>query len=459
MTKKIVLVLTLLLLYFYYFISSAGINCSNDGGHFGLAKALYHDQTSQVEKYKDKYVRFPDYSLKDGQIYSDRLPGTAFLIIPYLAYSDLIIHISGYQGVDQEKFYVTVSLLLANIMGVVGALLLFLVCYRVFNFNFWLSWFTMIICAIATTMHLESTHLFSHSISLVFTTFSIYLVLRKLRENNWVKLLLLVSIIIGFSAVIELQNILFYLPILVYILLKLNLLKSKRLRELITPILTSLLLLIIALTPLILYNYLTFGEWMLKSNFYNPNFQENTGFIKSLSGNPFRGFDHLFTNLYNTEAYVNWFSGVKDNTPGILVASPIFIFSTFGFIPFYKKYKIEALLFGSIIAISVVVASFHTISLTRHIYTIQVLLFLPAIFCFEWIWNQKNKLRIPLIVALVTACVYSILRQIFIVQHYYGRDDLPLFSNSGNLNIFLIFHLPIVVIFILLTISRKMIKS
>lgn len=459
MTKKVILITTLLLLYFYYFISSSGINCSNDGGHYGLASALYHEHTSQVDSYKGKYVRFPDFAVKDGQIYADRLPGTAFLIIPYLAYGDLIINVFGHSVTDYDVFYVTSSTLLANLMGTLGAFLIFLICYRAFNFNFWSSWLTMMVCAIATTMHLESTHLFSHAPSLFIVTLSIYIVISKLKQENWVQILLIVSALIGFSAVIELQNILFYFPILGYVFFKLELNKSTQLYKVFRPLILSVLMLVLFASPLIIYNYMTFGEWMLKSNYYNPNFQENTGFISSLSGNPIRGIDHLFTNFYNKEAFYNWSAGIKDNTPGLLVASPIFIVSLLGFIPFYRKRKFEAVLFASVTLISVTIAAFHSISLTRHIFTIQALLFLPAIFAFDWLWKQRVKVKLPLIVLVSTLIVYSFLRQLFIVENYYGRDHLRLFANAENINIFMVFHLPVVAIITFYFLLKRMKKS
>ena len=87
--QKGVLSFILFISYFYFFISSSGLNCSNDGSHLALALAFKNEKSAVVQKYASSFNLVPDYALKDSVMYSDRLPGNAFLMNFVLEYSDL----------------------------------------------------------------------------------------------------------------------------------------------------------------------------------------------------------------------------------------------------------------------------------------------------------------------------------------------------------------------------------
>ena len=52
-----------------FFVSSAGINGSNDGSHFALAKSIYYNQSTEIKPFFN-YVKCCDYAVKNGKLYS-----------------------------------------------------------------------------------------------------------------------------------------------------------------------------------------------------------------------------------------------------------------------------------------------------------------------------------------------------------------------------------------------------
>ena len=458
--------ITLLLVgfYFYFFISSGGINTSNDGGHFALALAMYEDHDVEVGRFKDSFIRKPDYAVKDSIIYSDRLPGAAFLSLPFIAYADmmesvgLIDSIESGPGIpsDELKDYTLLigASLMIQLCGVLGLLLLYLICRNVFEFPEVLSLVTVFICGAATLIHHESTHLFSHVPSMFLVTFAVYIAISKRWSIS--TRLLSAAVLIGASSVVELQNIIFFLPLGVYVLSS-QFKKPIQIRSLpFTPMIGSLLILGSFLGVLLSYNHLAFGEWILKSNAFNPFFPEERHFLSALSGDPMDGLDKLFTSFSNIGGWMNWEQAVKNSTPGLLVANPVFLLSLIGFVPFFKKYRKEAILFCTLILISVLIAAFHVTTLTRHIFTIHILLFLPIVFVLDRIRGlSKSKLIFYSSIVLLIVIV-SVKRELFINANYWGRDHLGQFPFLAYWREFFILNLPLLIIGPAMILRHKM---
>ena len=446
-TQRIGISLTLLFFYFFFFISSSGRNGSNDGGHLALASTIYFDHQLEIEKYNGNYISRPDYAIKDGVMYSDRLPGNAICIIPFLAYSDAMKSILPEATASKGDYFYISATLLPNLAGVVGLFLLFLLSYHLFSFDYRLSMSLVIICGLATLHQLESTHIYSHVISLVGITFAVYLTVLGKNSKNWNWTLYANAFIIGFFTLVELQNILFIIPIFFYLMITNNvsLLKFKTYINKQTIITVGILLFFLGL--LLSYNYVTFGEFFLKSNKYNPFFEEEKTFLTALSGNFFEGLDNLITSFNNLPAYLDWSLAVNNGTPGILIANPIFILSFLGFVPFYKKNKAEAFLFLSMIIIAILIAAFHVTTLIRHIFTIHVLLFFPLAFFINWIKTQKRPLQYLLYGTVASLTLLSIVKEIYLNNHYWGRNyDYTHFEYAQHLDIFLYMNTPILVL-------------
>lgn len=263
------------------------MNCSNDGGHIGLAQSMYRDKQLSVEKYYKVYVIKPDLAYKDGVIYSDRLPGMAFLIVPFYFYSDVMKSL-GLPWLQIENLDIVTAMLLSNAAAAIGVLLLFLICYKGFKMSFITSYIVMLLAGLTTGIILESSHLFSHAVSLCLLMAAVYLTLQSPKTKNWVSTMILVFVMLGFSVVVELQNVLFALPLLIYSFKVNNLWKVDKSLEVIKLSFLFGTIISVFLGVLLVYNHAAFGEYFLKSNKYNPFFPEEQGFMSSLSGNPDR---------------------------------------------------------------------------------------------------------------------------------------------------------------------------
>jgi hypothetical protein len=394
-------------------------------------------------------------------MYSDRLPGTALLTIPFLGYSHALKKILPKKTASKEDYYFISATLLPNIAGVAGLFILFLLSYHLFSFDYRLSMTMVIICGLATLYQLESTHLFSHIISLVGVTSAVLIAILGRNWDNWNWTLYSVTVLIGFFTLVELQNVLFIIPIFFYIIITNNLSLYKLETYINKQTLITAGIVFFFIGILLSYNYMTFGEFFLKSNKYNPFFEEEKTFLTALSGNFFEGLDNLITSFNNLPAYLDWSLAVNNGNPGILIANPIFILSFLGFVPFYKKNKAEAILFISMIVIAILIAAFHVTTLIRHIFTIHILLFFPIIFFIDWIKTQTKLAQYFLYGTVVSLTLLSIVKEIYLNNHYWGRNfDFTHFEYAQHLDVFIYLNLPVfLLIGIYLFIKRRRTSS
>lgn len=395
-------------------------------------------------------------------MYSDRLPGNAFLIIPFLVYADLIEFIlpaniypdsnggnsalsvsPDNKKVDKLRLYIPAANLLPGICGVLGLLLLFLICYKIFSFNFPMCLITMIIDGLCTHNQLESSHLFSHAPSMLCITFSIYIALNSKQSSHWKRSLYGIAGVIGFSTMIELQNILFFFPLFFYVT-KVN--KHACFKDLSTTIkliLTCIVIIGFFIGVLLMYNYFAFDEFILKSNKYNAFFPEERSFFTALSGNLFQGLDRLFTSFHNIRSYWNWSHAIHNDIPGLFAGNPVFLFSVAGFIPFFKKYTPECILFLTLILISVSIASLHVTTLVRHIFTINMLLFMPFIFFLNWVRNLSRNKALIFYTIIFLVALLSFIREAYMTNHYYRNYPLGKFQYIHYTPLFIFLNLPL----------------
>lgn len=438
--------------YLFYFCSSAGVNTSNDGAHVGLAKSVYYQHQFLVEDYLDVFITEPDYAVKDGKIYSDRLPGTALLILPSFAYANLLSSLGLSTFLENEDLDIIIASLLPPLFGVLSMVMLFLFYRRYLKVSQEDAIISIVIYGLCTLSWLESSHLFSHAPSLFFVTFSVLFVVTdsiKIKRR-----LLIISVLLGMATLIELQNILFYFPILIYIVFKNDLLNSKK--ELVKSILLNAIVLSIFVFLLVVYNYTVFEDITLKTNKYNPFFPEERSFFSSLSGNFLRGLDMLYTSFLDFDLYTNPYRAMRNDIPGLFVTSPVLLFSLAGYVVFYKKHKYEFYLFLSCVLIATIVAAMHVTTLVRHIYTVNMLTFLPIVYSIQYIRELKSeskKMRLYLLFVIVI--VISFIRAGFSTFSYWGRDLDNFFLYAKEVKLFFLANLPL---FVFLFWKRKNIQ-
>lgn len=433
--KTITLTITLLVIGFLYFLSSNYINCSNDGSHFALVSAMVNNKSTELGEYVN-YTAKIDYAVKDGKFYSDRLPGNAFLMTPFFLFGGLLTKLNVKPAITWKPIEEVSVILESNVLGVIGVFFLFLL-FRHFRFSFKLSLLSATIYAVCTLNWQESTHVFSHAASMCFVIMSIYFLLKS--KSIYQSSFLWAIVFLSYSLIIELQNVLFFIPIFVYII-KSNKIDFKKSTQNLKTIISIATIISTGFFILLLYNYLTFGELILKSNKYNPNFPEEMSFLSSLSGNFIKGLDTLFVNFRNIKLLFNWDIAVRNETPGLFITSPILLFSIPGFVLFYKQHRNEALLFLLFIFINVFIAAFHKTVLTRHIFTITPLLFFPSIYTIKWfikhnsIFIKTSGLGVLIILAFISAT-----RIFYVIHTYYGREWTNILPFKNEISVYFIF--------------------
>ena len=415
---------------FVYFASSAYITCSNDGSHFALVSALVEQGTVKINDFM-QYAMMFDYAYKDGEYYSDRTPGTAFLSVPFYAFGKLLretglgSYLSSHQNIC-EVFVI----FLPNIAGTLVVLLMFKLC-QFFRFDFKTSLISSFIFAFATLSWFESTRLFSHAVSMAAVLGTVYLVVvMKKFDSSHRGHIIGISALLSLASIIEIQNILLVPAFLLYLLLsrKVNI-KDILKEEVRVPLLLAMVLFISIYSSLLVYNYVAFDELTIKSNMYNPRFPEERSFFTSLSGDFHVGLDRLFTNLLNSEVIFDWSKGVCNDAPGLLVTSPILVLSLMGFYYLFKSDRDEAVLFLVLILTEVVVVAFHTTVLTRHISTILPYLFFPLGFVIEKSFKHMkaagaSRIRRHSLFLLVSVLSLISAARVFYVMNMFWRRSL-----------------------------------
>lgn len=446
-TQRYILIITLISISVLYYISSCYINTSNDGSHYALVSAMVNKHTVIINDYV-KYTGFTDYAVKDGLFYSDRLPGNAFLMTPFFLFGNFLqlLHL------DTLSSHVPIQevsvILLPNLCGVLGVLFLFLL-FTHLNFSFRLSLLSAILFAICTLNWQEATHVFSHAPSMLFVLMAVYFLIKAPDINS--KQFYLFVLLLAYSSIIELQNSLLFIPALIY-LIQTKKLSLREFQENLKPICYSALIICVVFSMLVVYNYIAFGEIMLKSNKYNPEFPEEQSFLSSLSGDFLVGIDRLFTNFLNPELWFNLDLGVKNDVPGMFISTPLLILSFLGIPLFFLKRPKEALLFTFIIVINVLIAAFHKTVLIRHIFTITPFFFFSIIFLIQYVIEKKSILLSGIFYAILTILVaVSCFRVYYITHTYWGRElrfPLPFTKELGVYLSFAIFSAALIFIFI-----------
>ncbi|SDM01483.1 phospholipid carrier-dependent glycosyltransferase [Siphonobacter aquaeclarae] len=419
-----------------YFVSAAGINCSNDGSHVALAKAIYNDQDVRIEKYFH-YVACCDFVQKDGRILSDRLPGNALLMQPFLAFSALAQYL-GIPSLRQEPDVVAIHLL-PVLCGVLTVLLLFLL-FRRTGFSPEVSLISSLVYAVCTQQWLEATHAFSHAPSALFVLAAVYAILPVRDPFSQRKEVFVSMALLGFATLLELQNILF-VPIVALYACRIA---PRRLfsREGLSLVSISAWILLFFVGILMTYNYIAFHELMIKTNTYNHNFPEERSFSASLSGNFAAGMDRLFTNLGRIRTYYDWVGGSGNETPGLLAASPVMLISFWGFRDFFRRLPAQAWLFLAFIVISVLIAAFHKTTLTRHIFTVTPFLFFPFAYIAERLLAKPDWRLAPVFLLVVL----SFLRSFYIGATYWGHGRGDLLAFRTEIAYFLLLFIPLLLL-------------
>lgn len=403
-----------LFVLFIYFISSGYITHSNDGSHFALVSAIVEKHSVAINDYMG-YTWGVDYSIKDGSYYSDRTPGTAFLALPFYIFGK-IMESSGLTHLFSPSANIkeVTVLLLPNIAGAATVYLVYIVLITL-GLRKRTALLSSAVFAFSTLVWFESTHLMSHAISsaLVMAAFYVSFRAKKMESAE----VIFLSGLLAYASIVEIQNIIFIPLFAGYLLMSKRISIQRNARGIVGAVLVFAAI----YSLLIGYNFAAFGEFTVKSNRYNPNFPEEKTFASSLSGNPVSG---VFRLLVGSDISLAWdySRGTKNNIPGILIVSPIYILGIMGLKRLYGRYKLETLLLAGVVAAEIFVVSLHKTVLTRHIATVYPLLFLPAAYYIEDAvrgLSRRNYFPAAIVALLAIA---SVTRVFYSINTYWGRD-------------------------------------
>jgi hypothetical protein len=407
----------------------------NDDSRFDLVKVMVDEGRFEIDNY---FNNTGDRSFFDGHYYSSQNPGMSFLTVPTYATWKLVYNIffpenfrithsgsSLYVAVNSTQiheitwffypdlgFFFYVSMILVNIFSssFFGALTVLLI-YKIFgylskneNSRIALS----VVAGFGTIIFPMSLFFIENIVSLFFAFSSFYLLFKvKVEKNEDKKLFLLSGLLSGFGIVINFFVIIVSIVNLAYIFLT-------RKKGLIYYILGCFF----GILPLLLYNFAIFHSpfvWSLQ--YLDQNVWGDLGEAKWRDYNPYLTLRLLFYPEI-----------------GLFMYYPVLLGAFFGLFYFYKKFRIESILFFVIFLLNLIIASsspYNWLGGTaigpRYLMTSIPFLVLPVIGLFDS-FNGKKILKIILLVLTFI----SISINFFLLQN---PIEIILEKKNGSLNL------------------------
>jgi len=441
----------LLFTAFVYFISASYITCSNDGSHFALVRNIVEYRTLELDETGIEYTRKTDLSFKDGKYYSDRSPGTAYLAIPFYLVGKVIRFLGMSTWISKvqqpEEIFVMFLPIICGLISifVVFELLLF------FGVSGKIALSALPLYAFGTLQWLESSHLYSHQISILFVLMAIYFIVNR-------KLVAL-SLSLAVASIVEIQNILLLPFFIFYLITKYvdDSLGDKMFSPGKMSVLAFLFLVVYSLLPL--HNYFEFGVWTIKSNSYHYVFKEENSFITSLSGNYFIGLERLLMGFANYRAIYNWHLGIQNEIPGVFGVSPFLLFCVPGWFIMWRRFKYEVVLMLVVIITLLSVVALHKTVLTRHISTIYPLFFIPCVIWLHKLVQGRFMIRKAAVMLLfASTAVFSVARVYYSLHTYWGHSLKNPFPFIAEWKCFIVF-LPLLVSISYLLVRKRFVVS
>jgi len=334
---RILCIALFLVLSSVYFATVSGITCSNDGSHYALTRAIAEERRFTIESY-DEYAEGNDIAIRNGELFSDRPPGTAlFASALYQVGSWLPAPLRELESrYDAENPRLLYAMLVPVWTGAGTVLLLYLL-LRELNVSIFSSLTTSVIFGLGTIHWKYSSVLFSHAPSAFLVMLSIYLAVRMARTSvpHWT-LPAALGIIGGFAVLVEYSNALLVVSVGLYLLLIVVRRPSGS-----RP---AHLLLFIAggLLPagfLAFYNQVNFGSPFALSYDYAVNYPWAGQFLDTFS----------FPLGQGLRAMLIWGEGGGWCDPtcynqGLFLLSPVLLLSIFGIPSYVRRARRESVL-------------------------------------------------------------------------------------------------------------------
>ncbi|MCA9969944.1 MAG: hypothetical protein KC425_07005, partial [Anaerolineales bacterium] len=259
-----------LLLSTVYFATASGITSSNDGSHYALTRALAENGRFTLGAFDD-YAEGNDVAIRDGQLYSDRPPGTAlaaalFYLVGGPLPDPLTPIASRHDAANPRLPYV----LLLPVWAAAGTAVLLFLLLRRQAVSRPAALLAALMLGLGTVQWKYGSVLFSHALSGFLVLLAVYLALglaRRPAASGWRCAML--GFVLGFSVLVEYSNALLVLLVGAFVLWASRPLTPRRLAGTLLP-------LVMAGLPAALffgyYNQVNFGSPFTLSYAYALNY-------------------------------------------------------------------------------------------------------------------------------------------------------------------------------------------
>lgn len=424
-TDRVLCVAIFVLLSSAYFATASGITCSNDGSHYALARALAEEHRFTIESY-DEYAEGNDVAICEGNLFSDRPPGTALIASVFYGIggwlpSPLGDLASRHDAGNPQLLYV----LLVPAWSGAGAIVLLYLTLRDLDISVFSALTTAVALALGTTHWKYSSVLFSHAPSAFLVMLSVYLVLRAPRPSGAPgRLTGALGFIVGYAVLVEYSNALLVAAVGVYLLLAA---RTSRPTKWLPSVATFLAGGLVPAAFLALYNTLNFGSPFALSYDYAVNYPWAGKLSETFS----------FPLLQGLRAMLIWGDSAGWCNPtcynqGLFLLSPVLLLAVLGIPTYVRQARRESILTLGIFLAYLMLFSMHR---TFHGFTADgryltpflPLWSIPLAFLIEQVtpWTERPALRSAAYLVLYGALFLSV-RNIFLHIGFSYNYDLQL---------------------------------
>lgn len=387
-----------------YFSTTVGTMNSVDAPQYALTRALVENKTTRIDEFAD--WSYPDYVVKGGHKYSAREPGQSFIAVPFYIIAQNIKswarkHYDGnFEGIKNESSVEAITYGSFSIFAALAVIVLYKICLHLTHSKK-ASLFTAIIFGLGSLLWKYSAGFVRQPLlSLLYLTF-VYLMIQK--DNKKTFRWILVGIFTGVMATVDNLS---FIPFLIVGLFSL-LLTSSSFKEKAKITLIYSTSVFIALSPLLVYNKITFGDYLKDGRQYHISSIKDTFIADSFKTLPillfsskpiptpvFEYFPKLSQKIRNDFEDGVWATRIK--FLGIFSLSPILFFGLIGYLFLFKRNPFMFLLIlvvfiSYLIPVSKLPYFYNPTSYdTRYLLPVTALLFIPLSLWFDYIFKKKR---------------------------------------------------------------------
>ncbi len=379
-----------------YLVNYNGLLCTNDGSHFALIRAIAERGTFELTKADaERYTAMIDYAVgRDGRYFSDRPPGTAFLLTPFYCAGLAADSVFGFSpGVREQvlRFCATTGIYLLALLNVAliywGA--------RMLGAARSAAILAAMVFALAGLQFRYATLMFSHTPSVTATLLGACLLLANEPTRLRPLYFLGVGLLLGYAVLIEYQNAVFSA---VYGVAWLARLHKKRDWGGLGAMALGAALCVVVLAG---YHWINFGNPWRTTHAYNPAMPHNQHIQTIFGGNMVNGLNLIL---------------VGPN--GVLLFAPIFLIGAVGLAAAVKHRPQAWPLLLAMLAYSLVISK-HTTILgggtrdCRYFFPVTALMSFGIATAWQWARSRRSASgRLLLAVLLCTVSAFSVYRSV-----------------------------------------------